>query len=408
LSYYGSMSSPMFAFTETLVDFLREKDPSVGIIAGGLIIFFDTESAKRQFERVVDKLDNCAFHRVPPSGINKMMEDFTFTPYDWKLSELNTMCPEITNPEDITFTYQEILDRTTHIPSEESFKEGHIKMCEMIFSDGCVGRCAFCAIGNMPFVSMSFDNIEYILKKRVLEQGYNSFYFLNSVLNPNRKYIERFCNLIIKNNLNITWSDSARFHKMGPDDYKMMFEAGARSLSYGCETVDDDMLKYVGKNLTVDDIQQGLQWSHEAGIWTQTNFIVGMPYEKPEVVTKLINFIRQNREYIDSVYLNAFRMNISSLFYEYSDKYGLEILDNNPDCGVKGLKEGIWFREIDGYDWDIVEKLKEKKRQIVSREIVKTDPTFMRKYSQHLLIMLYDVFDNDKEAIRRYIRWHLK
>jgi biotin synthase-like enzyme len=404
--YYGSVAEPMFEFNNVLVDYLRERNPTAVIVGGGKVTYFTSKKSEKSYNKFVSKLDVFCKDRIIPQNVSKIMETLSLNSIKWDIRELNSLCPEPFNCEDVKHTYEEIFrDAECELP-EEAPKNKTIKMCEMVFNDGCVGNCAFCSVGNIQFKSLSFDKIETILKTRVFEQGYDTFYFLNNAVNPSIKYLEKFCNLIIKNNMNIRWSDSARFHGMGPDEFKMIFEAGGRIISYGCETVDNNMLEFINKKITVDDIIQGLRWSHEAGLWNVANFIVGFPHEDADVVVKLIKFLRKNIDIIDTAYINNFRMLYDSPFYLESEKYGISIPEGYLVDNASLL--GSMYDEIDGLSWSIIKRASRFKKELVERELSKFGkPTQFYSTSQHFIFALYDIFNDNKEIVREYRRWHL-
>jgi len=56
--------------------------------------------------------------------------------------------------------------------------------------------------------------------------------------------------------------------------YDTIKEAGCIKLWYGTESINDDILKVIRKNVTVDRIKENLQLAHDAGIFNSCNFII--------------------------------------------------------------------------------------------------------------------------------------
>ena len=99
-----------------------------------------------------------------------------------------------------------------------------------------------------------------------LKEEYNTsfFFFLSSTINISKKYINELCDEIIKNNLNIYWSDCARFNEMDKETLIKMRKAGCIRLIYGLETASPKMLKYIDKRITLEQASRVIKETHEA------------------------------------------------------------------------------------------------------------------------------------------------
>lgn len=102
--------------------------------------------------------------------------------------------------------------------------------------------------------------------------------------------VREFCERLIAEKLDISWSCLGRADRVDPDLLKLMRRAGCWHLSYGIESGDPDILKAMRKRLDLDQIRQAVRWSREAGLRTKGFFIVGFPGETLESLERTRRF----------------------------------------------------------------------------------------------------------------------
>lgn len=295
-----------------------------------------------------------------------------------------------TNRSDIRYTFQEVFD-FYGVKNPQINNKGYIQQASMFFTEGCVGTCAFCETGDKKFESLSFNMIKEMIKRYIFEWGYNSLFFKNSAINPTRKFADEFCNWLIRENLNILWSDSARFHNTDSDFFDMIWESGCRSLGWGCEVADDNMLKFINKKLTVEQMSSGLRLSHEKGIWNIMNFIFGMPGETPDVIENTLTWIKEHSICMDECHYNDYCVKPNSPFYLNPEKFGL-------------IKEGgnVLDPKL-GFNSEQTYKYRKGVTFLVSQSLL--DYTHLELHvSQILTFPLYWIFNHNKIKVREWLK----
>jgi hypothetical protein len=127
-----------------------------------------------------------------------------------------------------------------------------------------------------------------------------------------------------------------------------------------------------------------------------------MPHESVDAVSDFIRFFRENADYIDTAYLNYFRL-IESCFYNNRDEYGISI----PEGYIyipENLYLGFMYDETDGLKWDMIKRIKRIKKELVIKDLKRTNSRLLHRVGQHFIFALYDIFDNDKEKVREYYK----
>lgn len=322
---------------------------------------------------------------------------YSFDPTQY--SDMKTLYPVdqryFINRSDLKYTFQEVFDyyRVKNPDHDNSAPEGYIQQGSMYFMEGCIGSCAFCETGDTKLNILPFDILTDMIKKYVLDWGYNSLFFKNSAINPNRKFIDKFCNWLIKENLNILWSDSARFYNTDSDFYDMIWESGCRSLGWGCESADDDMLKYINKKLTVEQMTKGLWMSHEKGIWNIMNFVFGMPGETPQMFENTLKWITTHAICMDECHYNEYCVKPNSPFYLRPDDFGI-------------IKEGGNLLDPKlGLDSEQTYKYRNELTHIALTRLKEFEHLELHT-SQILTFPLYWIFKHDKLKVREWLNNH--
>jgi radical SAM superfamily enzyme YgiQ (UPF0313 family) len=125
---------------------------------------------------------------------------------------------------------------------------------------GCPYNCGFCSVavvyGRKWYhnqVQEIVDDFEYFIKVGNIDgiKIDDDNFFVN------RTFVVDFCNEIIKRRLNLEWYSQGHashiLKAFTADDIKLMYQAGARLISIGAESGDQDVLDLINKKNMVED-----------------------------------------------------------------------------------------------------------------------------------------------------------
>jgi len=172
------------------------------------------------------------------------------------------------------------------------------KRYNIIASRGCPFECAYCASNTIfrrkvryrsPFSVV--DEIEYLLKNF----GGKHFWFSDDTFTSHANYTHRLLDELLRRQLTITWSCLTRVNKVDRELLEKMKLSGCAYISYGIESGNEEMLKKIGKKITVQDIVQTLDLTHEVGIRQYGFFIVGFPGETEQTIMDSYRLIFRSR-----------------------------------------------------------------------------------------------------------------
>ena len=160
-------------------------------------------------------------------------------------------------------------------------------------SRGCPFHCFFCLatpVSGAEIRTRSPENIVEEIKECINKYNIRNFIFWADIFNYDKKWVSDLCNLIIANNLNITWSANTRADTIDEEITQLMYRAGCRLVSIGAESGSQHILNNIGKNITLDDIRLAVKILKKYNMKIYTYFIIGLPWETEYTVEDTIDF----------------------------------------------------------------------------------------------------------------------
>ncbi len=172
------------------------------------------------------------------------------------------------------------------------------RLVPVIASRGCRwSRCTFCAerfYWRIRTAANFVDELEWLN-----DQGCNLFMFNESDLNGQPDRVLEICDEIIRRKLRVRLTGQLRVNKLcGRDFYAKLREAGFVSLRFGVDAFAANTLRLQKKGYTKAMVSETLRACAEVGIYTEVNWVIGVPGETDADVDEGIDFILENRDFI--------------------------------------------------------------------------------------------------------------
>lgn len=166
----------------------------------------------------------------------------------------------------------------------------------LLTSRGCPYTCIYCSVGKVSgraWRARSPINIIAELKSAQTQYGFRNFEIIDDNFTLNQERVKEFCNLLIKNELNLSWScpNGVRADKLEWDTILIMKESGCKEISLGIESGDPEVFKNIKKGESLDDIVKSVGLLKNAGIKVSGFFIVGLPGDSLAATKRTLNFI---------------------------------------------------------------------------------------------------------------------
>jgi radical SAM superfamily enzyme YgiQ (UPF0313 family) len=172
------------------------------------------------------------------------------------------------------------------------------QLVPVIASRGCRwSRCTFCAerfYWRIHSAKTFVDELEWLV-----EQGCTLFMFNESDLNGMPEKVLEICDEIIRRGLKAKLTGQLRIHKKSDQAYfRKLREAGFVALRFGVDAFSENTLRLQKKGYTTEMVSQNLRDCWEAGIFTEVNWVIGVPGETEADCDEGIALILANRQYI--------------------------------------------------------------------------------------------------------------
>lgn len=188
--------------------------------------------------------------------------------------------------------YQPAADSLNRFPSSS-----------LVTSRGCPGRCVFCdrnIFGNhcrafsAGYVVGMFEELSYRFGIRDIFIHDDNFLVFT-------KRTREICELILKKNIDMSWSCMGRCDTVDISLFPLMKKAGCWQINYGLESGSQKILDILNKRTTVEEMRNTVIATRRAGIKVKGLFMIGSFGETEQTIKETLNFIR-------SLPLNDFHM----------------------------------------------------------------------------------------------------
>lgn len=198
---------------------------------------------------------------------------------------LNGGCPLPVNIDDIPFPDRALFSLEKYPPHYRG---------TLITSRGCPFQCPFCSSSKMHgkvYRRRSPKNIlaELVYVINAVDTSIIHFVDDNIAFDQNRLF--KICDLIIEENINITWNCDARIDNVSWELLQKMAEAGCSSIIYGLESGSQPILDGIRKGHTVKQAEEIISLTKKAGIRPCVSFIIGLPRETTTTLIQTYQFI---------------------------------------------------------------------------------------------------------------------
>lgn len=162
----------------------------------------------------------------------------------------------------------------------------------MLTGTGCPFKCTFCAIPSAyRFRSPKsvIDEIEICYK----DFNIREIDFFDAVLfMPKQRVLEIFRQLK-KMRLDLEWSCRSRVDTVDEEILKEASAAGCRQIYYGIESVEQDVLNRINKNIAPERVVSAIRLSKKYGISAMGFFMIGNSGDTVESVRNTIGFAKK-------------------------------------------------------------------------------------------------------------------
>ena len=187
------------------------------------------------------------------------------------------------------------------IPVERYFRLKGRRQLDLITSQGCNFRCAFCSD---PFVyGRRWVGLDPASIGRRLEELWERYRFVDvnfqdETFFTRRDRVQAMADHIVESGMTFTWAATMRADqgvRLPEDAWARCRQSGLRRLLVGVESGSDEMLKRIRKDIRIEQVFQTAQKMRDHGIAGIFPFIVGFPDETDDSVAATLDSAKRLR-----------------------------------------------------------------------------------------------------------------
>lgn len=287
--FYGITSTtPIVNNGYRIADIIKKHHPNTKIVFGGVHVTALPEEAlgKESVDFVIRGEGEEALLKLLKGTALETIAGLSYK----EKNKIYHIKPDgiIPDLDSIPFAAFHKVDLRLYKPAFGAYKR--LPAINMVATRGCLGKCTFCNSANIPLRKRSAENIFQEMETLSHQYGIREVSFYDDTFTVYHKNIEKLCDLLIKNKIDLTWCCFARTDGVNPVLLKKMKAAGCHQVMFGIETADTEILKNIKKNIDCSKNKKAIDMAKEAGITTRCAFMFGSPGETEKTIDETIRY----------------------------------------------------------------------------------------------------------------------
>ena len=165
----------------------------------------------------------------------------------------------------------------------------------LVLTRGCPANCRFCGSPEFWGRKVRSHSAGYFVDQieRLVQKGISFFYVSDDTFTLRKKTVIDLCRDIIARKLSIHWAAISRVDTVDEEVLRWMRRAGCIQISYGIESANQDIRRYLDKRIQIQDVKAAFAATRRFGILPRAYFIYGCPGDTPETMQEILDLIRE-------------------------------------------------------------------------------------------------------------------
>jgi anaerobic magnesium-protoporphyrin IX monomethyl ester cyclase len=191
-------------------------------------------------------------------------------------------------------------------------------------SRGCPQQCIFCS---RPVFGRRWrgHSPEYVLNEiehLITEYGVSTLSVLDDNFTVDLDRAERILDGIIakKWKLDIYFWNGMRADHTTKTLVTKLKRAGCTAINFGVEAVDPDVMSFIRKGVSLEQIEQAIRLTRQAGIRANVFLMIGNPGDTTKSADKIVEFVE--KVHVNGVHLSMATPILGTKFWDWAEKNG--------------------------------------------------------------------------------------
>jgi radical SAM superfamily enzyme YgiQ (UPF0313 family) len=190
---------------------------------------------------------------------------------------------------------------------------------------GCPFNCSFCGSKYIWTRAVRHRSPSSVISeiKKLISRGVPAIHFEDDTFGVNKNYIRELCGLLMSEVPRLEWSCEINVKLVDEEIVELMARAGCHRILIGIESGNNEMLKTIRKNITVEEAFRASEIIIRHGIDLSAFFIIGFPEETEETLSDTISAIKKIYSSGGDVVYSIFTPYPGTELFEYCREKGL-------------------------------------------------------------------------------------
>ena len=160
----------------------------------------------------------------------------------------------------------------------KSFCTGYDRVMGWATSRGCPGRCNFCT----PGTKLRYKSMDLLMAElhEIEDRFHPTFmYWMDNLTTGSIAYGKKFVQALMNEKFKFRYFMTGRVDRVDRELLRMLKTSGCACILYGLESANNDLLKSMGKNTTIEQFVEAVRLTKEVGIGVNISGMFGQPGE---------------------------------------------------------------------------------------------------------------------------------
>jgi anaerobic magnesium-protoporphyrin IX monomethyl ester cyclase len=221
----------------------------------------------------------------------KSFSDIRGLSYREGLKVVNNIARDVNkNLDDYPMPAYDLIDFKNYFPAVGSYRR--YPAINMLMTRGCPGKCIFCNSAFTTLRSRSARSMVDQIKHLRYKYGIRQIQFYDDTFTVAKKRVIEFCQYLIDEKVDITWTAYIRGDCFSEDIAKIMKKAGCHQVLVGIESGDAKVLEIIRKPINKDRYKKAIDIAHKYGMEVRGSFIIGCLGETKESMQATLDFAK--------------------------------------------------------------------------------------------------------------------